>query len=174
MEKLFKLLFILICIILTVSCKTVKDEEENNFGLASANDEILDEIILSDSLIEAVFKQMPTVVNRFYKEGITVFPNPTSSFVTIEIKPIIKVAPDGQELITYFDWFNFRYELMFDEKIIFQSSIKSLPRDIWQEVIPEHLLQNSGRYTIIYEFIEKDNGNVYDKGTLNFMVVKQQ
>ena len=70
--------------------------------------------------------------------------------------------------------YNFHYDLIFDEKTIHKNEIKNITRTVWQEVIPEHLLQNSGMYLIAYEMIDTESGFVNATGVLNFMVVKKQ
>ena len=180
MEKLFKLSFVLVCILFTVSCKTVIEEEKvkETINFSGMDMEIKEIIYLSDSvrnLADSLTrKHVPILINKFFKEAISVFPNPTSNYVTIKISPQKQITPDGREIISTFDYFNFRYELMFDETIIYKSQIKSLSEDIWQEIIPEHLLNNSGMHFIIYEFINKKSGEVSAQGVLNFMVIKKQ
>jgi len=172
--KTIKLFVLLVCIIFAMSCATLK-EEENEFGFAEKSNEVVFDQKFSDSMLAELFKDMPSQISQFLKRSITVFPNPTSSSAWIQIKPIDNgVTPNGDRLINTFERYNFRYELMFEEKIIYKSQIKSLTREIWQDEIPEHLLQNSGSYIVIYEFIQKNNGNVYGQGTVNFMVVKKQ
>jgi len=187
MEKLFKLSFVLVCILFTVSCKTVIEEEkkeEIDFDMASLK-EMVDLDTLDDftkSLINAILdgdeealmaeiikKAMPEI-NKAIKEQITVFPNPTSSSATI------KIDFSGGSVENDVGSYNFKYDLIFDEKIIYQNETKNISQNVWQEVIPEHLLQKSGLYIVAYEFILLENGQtfIHTQNAINFMVIKKQ
>jgi len=184
-----KITLLIICIFFTVSCKTVIEEEkkeEINFDLSFFNiteiegldtlDDVTKKIINAalegidlDSLIAEMFKEMVPELNKAIKERISISPNPTSSSATIKIDMGGGDAGNAS--------YNFRYDLIFNEKIIHKKEVKNIKENIWQDVIPEHLLQTAGMYTVAYEinFLEEGQPTFLNsKNVINFMVIKSK
>ncbi|MCL2312725.1 MAG: hypothetical protein FWC41_09630 [Firmicutes bacterium] len=157
MKGLIKSLLILTCIALTVSCATTREEKKEEIP---ATPEIP---VFNFSSIEEVLPAL----SKAFKELISVFPNPTSSSATIQI--------DFTEQSRVF-FNNFKYALIFNEKIIYENEIKNINQDIWQEVIPEHLIQTAGNYIVAYELTTMLDGKPLFTlpNVINFMVVKGQ
>jgi len=166
-----KLTLLIVCIFITVNCKTVKEEEkkeenqnvihyesfqktfevdfkgDTTWSFEGDRHEIIKHILGDDYVLNQ---------NQDCKESITVFPNPTSSSVTIN---------RGNSGLHYMD---FRYKLIFDEKIIYEDFVpggKTL-----HTVIPENLLKQEGVYVIAYE-LHFMGGVLFCAGTVNFMVM---
>ena len=143
MRKMLKLKFVftvIICILCTVSCKTVKEieGEEVSSGVSGAST-----LAYLDSMPpEVLWTIQLDAKSARCKELITVFPNPTSSSATINVDLPIYDANMSKSL------FRFKYNIIFDEKIIFEDDIPSCDGKI---IIPEHLLQLNGVYIIAYE-----------------------
>ena len=181
-----KLTLLIVCILCAVSCRTVK-EEEINFGVGWSSERVSrlssDEISnLSpeeiQEIIDAVLNDPRTTIitdgdggksnmAQWAKNSVTVFPNPTSSFATIEID-FYRGLDDAKIVNAQSN--NFRYSLIFDEKTIHRNEIYDIKRR--HEIIPEHLLQNPGMYLVIYEIISPVTMSVVSKGSVSFMVIK--
>jgi len=184
MERFIKLSFVLVCILFTVSCKTVieeakeeKPKETISFGgmdMEMIDIEDLPDSLrsLADSLMKEAPKMLRAMASEMVKRKISISPNPTSSFVTIKLDNDIPGRLDGWQPPTH----NFRYDLIFDEKIIFKNEIKNIKQWVWQETIPEHLLQKNGMYIVAYELDMVNDGQVvYSvQNSINFMVIKKQ
>ena len=101
--------------------------------------------------------------NENCKKFVSVFPNPTSNFVTLDFD-YWKYYGEPQNAAPIY----FRYSLIFDQKIIYkEDDISNYKAQI---VIPEHLLQKEGVYVIAYEFYNEKFSNC--QNTISFMVVK--
>ena len=187
--KTVKLFVLLICTVFVASCATVKEEEnkeEINLGVSGLPQELLD--LMADTTmnqeelltalfnlnsdeqmtVEEVMSMLQNSLNSFVKEYVTVFPNPTSSSARINVD-LFRYMGMAADFMTY----DFRYDLIFDGRIIHTNEVKNITK--WEEVIPAHLLQNSGVYVVAYEIhIETDMGMTKMNNTVNFMVVKKQ
>ena len=196
-KKMKQLTLLVICVFFTVGCKTVmeeeKKEEEIGFVLRQ-NDPKIDSLLNAlglDSLGEVkvvddlsqlnpeMIQKVLSLVNEAAKRAfVSVFPNPTSSSATIKVDFSGKYENKGFDgsssiQISGVPTYSFRYDLIFDDKVIHRNEIKNINQMIWHEIIPEHLLQKNGVYVVVYEMNFADvTMNV--KNTINFMVVKQQ
>jgi hypothetical protein len=192
MKKLFIATSIATCVILATGCVTVKENENaeekeldrnvirvedyGTFKKIVKFDDLGDTIYTFEGdktaiqnhifgynnlSLEEIRARNQNIFNEGCKSKVSVFPNPTSNFVTLD-----------------FDWgstpqsafpIHFRYDLIFDQKIIHSDNILNHKAQI---VIPEHLLKKEGVYTIAFEFFLGEFDFPYCKNTISFMVVK--
>ena len=89
---------------------------------------------------------------------VSVFPNPTSSFATINIKKMAAKI--------------FQYKLIYDQKIIYEDKIIFKDPNIENQiVIPAHSIQEEGTYIVAYEI---ESVKTFCQGTVPFMVMKNK
>jgi len=183
--KIEKIVLILITpVILTVGCATVKEKEEekeeiigrffetkwttqngDTFTVFKKIDEYGNVTIrataadTNDSVYRENERKREELFNKDCKTYVSVFPNPTSSSATININKKV-------------DCRNFKYKLIFDEKIIYEDNILTELNLEKQIVIPAHLIQKEGTYIVAYEIWITEN-HVLCKNTVPFMVIKK-
>jgi len=182
MERFIKLLFGAVCILFTVSCKTVTEEEtkkEKNvtvtdyggFQKTTKVDFFGDTTWSMTGDATAMYKHLwgddyQQDWNENCKEMVSVFPNPTSSFATIN------VDFSKSKSLKLGAMFDFEYKLIFDQKVIYEGYI-SKPESS-QIIIPEHLLQKGGTYIVAYDIYWLGGNVLFCQNTVNFMVMKSK
>ena len=183
-----KIIILIICIFVTVGCKTVKEvEEEKNdnvidYGsfkkvrvLNQAGDsvwtyegdliDVINHIYTAEELAEQAAR-IRQGWNERCKDHISVFPNPTSSSATININ--LRDAGSFNPRV------GLKYKLIFDERIIYENDNDDFKG---KEEIPAHLLKNNGTYIVAYEIYRmhrNNNTSTLCAGTVNFMVTGKQ
>jgi hypothetical protein len=194
MKKLFIATSIVTCVILVVGCATLKENAEekekeknvinviayetedfkliaelNEFGDTIGMSIEGDTIAMANHVLGTDYSSMDDFkthlqrdMDAVCKEYVSVFPNPTSSSVTFNFDYLKENSMD--DLLT-----SFRYNLIFDQNIIHNDNILNLKAQI---VIPEHLLQKEGVYTIAYEFFVGEFDFPFCKNSISFMVIK--
>ena len=194
MKKLFITTSVVTCVILLATgCATVKENENaeekeknsividyetfqktaefNHLGdtiWSYEGDEaaILNHILGYDNLsLEEIRTLHKNGANENCKSKISVFPNPTSNFVTLDFDFWKSFGDPPKNASPIY----FRYNLIFDQKIIYENDIPNYKAQI---VIPEHLLQKEEVYVIAYEFYSEKSSNC--QNTISFMVVKSR
>ena len=186
-----KKLFIVTSVILAAGCATVKENaeeknESNDYGTSrkiTYTDEFGEERnVYEDNgnqsivFVDTVFGSGFTSIEDFQTElqrqedancrnKVSVFPNPISTFATIEIDYWKGKKIEG----TIFETIpiSFQYNLIFDQKIIHRDIVQGNKTQI---TIPEHLLQKEGVYTLAFEFFKGELPAC--KNSISFMVIK--
>ena len=177
-----KIIILMICIFVTVACKTVKEvEEEKNdnvidygsFGATFDTTLVIEkvrEVIRTGDVNVTIVEPTPERTQKV-RQGVSsqcrkhsfVYPNPTSSSATININ-LHAVGINFPEV-------GFRYKLIFDERIIYESNNNAFKGN---EAIPAHLLQNNGTYIVAYEIYIVQLEFTLCAATINFMVTGKQ
>ena len=181
-----KIILLVTCILFTVGCATVKENEEkkeeeiigrffevkwtardgDTMTVFKKIDEYGNVIIrgnaadTNESVYKEKEKELRRLINEHCKTNISVFPNPTSSSATININKKVAVSR------------SFKYKLIFDQKIIYEDNILINGYVENNIVIPAHLIQKEGTYIVAYEmWLTEDK--IRCQNTVPFMVMKK-
>jgi len=192
-----KLVFtVIICILCTVSCRTVKEIEEEKeekvtiFGFEIPDDAWTDhgdfqstEAPLHMGLPPSTYIHIGCLIASFNHVWGTNFTTQEEidewmrqnnnricrEKVTVSPNPTASSATINMLALGPEATFGFRYKLVFDGKIIFENDIPASKSKI---VIHEHLLQNRGTYVVAYEVYL--GANTFCANSISFMVTRQQ
>jgi len=187
MKKIIVIIVLIICIFVTVSCKTVKESEkekkdeimfEHGNVKMFANVDILgdttwrytaDPTASSTEVLTAIMNQL-SGTNYTEDEFEAEMRQINNEFCKKMISVYPNPTPNATTINIYYPissgvTFGIKYKLIFDERIIYENDNNNIS-NVKKEVIPEHLLQNNGVYVIAYEIY----GMIRCTGTVNFMV----
>ena len=185
-----KITLLIICILFTVSCKTVK-EKENEMKEEAVHFESPvyrlhekfdngDGISLSELDAEIARMKARGEIHSSTSEIREIEPPPPLSQaelsrnnhlcrqqISISPNPVTSVATINIGVFGDNRPFGFKYKLIFEGEVVFEDFIRSARSPI---IIPENLLQKNGRYVVEYEIFI--GANVHCANSVTFTVTK--